>query len=70
LWKILQRELAPALIEEYQVVKLTAVDKSNYFFNQLTGQITVEPKLIADAKGGIICEDMVKSQPLSRAYIV
>jgi hypothetical protein len=40
-------------------VKLRAVDNSFYYFNQLTGQVSLETELIPDAQGGIICEDMV-----------
>ncbi|KAL9551487.1 hypothetical protein MBANPS3_004229 [Mucor bainieri] len=58
LWKILQRELAPSTVEPYEIVRLIATDNSYYYFNQLTGGISLEPRYIPDAQGGIICEDM------------
>ncbi|GAN03723.1 snf2 family helicase [Mucor ambiguus] len=58
LWKILQRELAPFTVEPYEIVRLIATDNSYYYFNQLTGEITLESRYIPDAQGGIICEDM------------
>ncbi|KAF1806598.1 SNF2 family N-terminal domain-containing protein [Mucor lusitanicus] len=58
LWKILQRELAPSTVEPYEIVRLIATDNSYYYFNQLTGEITLESRHIPDAPGGIICEDM------------
>jgi hypothetical protein len=39
------------------------MDHSSYYFNQLTGEISLEEtELISDAQGGIICEDMVYKQ--------
>ncbi|CEP16924.1 hypothetical protein [Parasitella parasitica] len=57
-WKILQRELAPYLVESYEIVRLRAVDNSNYYYNQITGAVTLEPTYVLDIRGGIICEDM------------
>ncbi|KAL9559443.1 hypothetical protein PS6_000765 [Mucor atramentarius] len=58
LWKILQRELAPSTVEPYEIVRLIATDNSYYYFNQMTGEVALEPRYIPDAQGGIICEDM------------
>ncbi|KAI8637325.1 SNF2 family N-terminal domain-containing protein [Parasitella parasitica] len=58
MWKILQRELAPSLVESYEIVRLRAMDNSYYYYNQTTGAVTLEPTYILDIQGGIICEDM------------
>ncbi|KAI8969095.1 SNF2 family N-terminal domain-containing protein [Mycotypha africana] len=59
LWKILQRELAPSLITPYQIVELRSADNTPYYYDQLTGTVTLQSTYrLPDAQGGIICEDM------------
>ncbi|OZJ06901.1 hypothetical protein BZG36_00036 [Bifiguratus adelaidae] len=58
LYKLIQRELAPANIVDPSLLRLTTIDDRPLYLDPGTFDVYLEPATYEDALGGIICEDM------------
>ncbi|GAA6012949.1 hypothetical protein JCM10207_008392 [Rhodosporidiobolus poonsookiae] len=57
--KLLSRELAPQAIPHPSYIRRTSIlDPSQHFFVSLEGDVRSEPGRVAEARGGILAEDM------------